>query len=87
MKASVLNSRLLRGAALAVITTAACGIATAQTADQTTPARTQADGQGEDERDVVTITGTLIRGVAPTGTNVINVDSESIDGVRRRLGE
>jgi len=78
MKASVLNTRLLRGAALAVMTTAACGIASAQTVEQTPGAQAQADDQGDAERDVVTVTGTLIRGVAPTGTNVINVDSEAI---------
>lgn len=32
---------------------------------------------GQDQRDIV-VTGTLLRGVAPTGTNVIGVDRETI---------
>jgi iron complex outermembrane receptor protein len=51
---------------------------------QTTPADSQATGDSQaadsadqGEKDIV-VTGTLIRGIAPTGTNVIGVDREQI---------
>lgn len=76
MKVNALNSRLLRGAALAVVAMAACGVASAQT--QPVSQEPPAAGEEEAEGDVVVVTGTLLRGVAPTGTNVVSVDSEAI---------
>lgn len=75
MKASTLGNRLLRGAALAIMAGAACGIAQAQVVETVTQTQGQ---ETESEGDVVTVTGTLIRGVAPTGTNVVAVDQEAI---------
>lgn len=74
MKISTLGSRLLRTAAFTIMAGAACGIAQAQVVATTV----EQDPETEADRDVVTITGTLIRGVAPTGTNVVEVDSEDI---------
>lgn len=75
MKSRTLGNRLLCGAAFAIIAGAACGIAQAQVVEMAAEPPEQEAGA---DHDVVTVTGTLIRGVAPTGTNVVALDSEAI---------
>lgn len=57
---------------------ATAGTAQAQTAAATDTIGAQPDAQAaEDQADVV-VTGTLLRGVAPTGTNVIGITQDTI---------
>src|SRR5436305_1104520 len=57
---------------------ATAGTAQAQTAAATDTIGAQPDAQPtEDQADVV-VTGTLLRGVAPTGTNVIGITQDTI---------
>jgi iron complex outermembrane receptor protein len=55
----------------------ACAIPTvAQAQDE--PAVAQAQDEPEDDSNQIVVTGTLIRGVAPTGTQVVSVSAEDI---------
>ncbi|MDG2532139.1 TonB-dependent receptor [Sphingomonas sp. HITSZ_GF] len=66
---------------LALATMLAAGAAHAQTAPATATATTEA-AQAEDttaeQQENIIVTGTLLRGVAPTGTNVIGVNRDTI---------
>lgn len=66
--------RLLATTALVVLGVGSAGAAMAQTAP--TPSEPQ-DDEAVEIGEVV-VTGTLLRGVAPTGTNVVSVDREDI---------
>ncbi|PQZ84549.1 MULTISPECIES: TonB-dependent siderophore receptor [unclassified Brevundimonas] len=70
------RTHLSCGAAVVAITLAA-GSATAQTAPAQAPAQTPAPGEATEVGDVV-VTGTSLRGVAPSGTNVVVVTREEI---------
>lgn len=71
MRNAPLNTRLLATTAMVVIGLSAAGAASAQTAP--TP-----DGAAATEVDDIVVTGTLLRGVAPTGTNVVSMGRQDV---------
>jgi iron complex outermembrane receptor protein len=74
MRNATLTMRLLATTALVVLGVSAAGAAAAQVA----PAPSSAPEDEPVAIDDVVVTGTLLRGVAPTGTNVVSVDREDI---------
>jgi len=74
MRNASLNTRLLATTALVVFGLSAAGAASAQTT--TTPAA--ADAEAASQVDDVVVTGTLLRGVAPTGTNVVSMGRDEV---------
>lgn len=74
MRNPSLNTRLLATSALVVLGLSVAGAAAAQT---TTPAIEAAEPEVAKVDDIV-VTGTLLRGVAPTGTNVVSVDRQDV---------
>ncbi|WP_133244784.1 TonB-dependent receptor domain-containing protein [Caulobacter radicis] len=68
------NTRYLAGASALVIAIAA----QAAVAQTTAPAQEQGPSASETQVEEVVVTGTLIRGVAPTGANVIGMNREAI---------
>lgn len=71
MRNAPLNTRLLATTAMVVIGLSAAGAASAQTA----PAP---DSAAATEVDDIVVTGTLLRGVAPTGTNVVSMGRQDV---------
>ena len=79
MRNSSLNKRLLATSALVVMGVALAGAATAQTAvANAATARSPGEPEVAVDVDDVVVTGTLLRGVAPTGTNVVGVDRQDV---------
>lgn len=74
MRHSSLTMRLLATTALVCLGAASAGAAAAQDA----PAPTSAQEDEAVEVGEIVVTGTLLRGVAPTGTNVVSVGREDI---------
>jgi iron complex outermembrane receptor protein len=77
MRFSEFNRRLAMGAALAALLPAA---AMAQSTEQTQDATESAssNGEGASVATDIVVTGTLIRGIAPAGSNVLGISEESV---------
>ncbi|MET4685243.1 TonB-dependent receptor domain-containing protein [Brevundimonas faecalis] len=74
MRNASLNAKLSATTALVVLSMAAAHGAAAQTR----PASAGAEPESTTQVDDVVVTGTLLRGVAPTGTNVVSMGREDV---------
>src|SRR5688500_2153830 len=70
--------RLMLLASASSITFAPLGVHAQAAQDEPDTAVTNADPDSSQNSENIVVTGTLIRGVAPTGTNVIGVSQEDI---------
>src|SRR5882757_11354848 len=62
----------------AAVMLAASGAAHAQAVTGDSPAQAAPDSDNQKPNDDIVVTGTLIRGIAPTGTDVISIDRQKI---------
>ena len=74
MRKSFSSKFLMTSAAVAVLSVIATGVAAQDASPEVSPNT----GDDATEVDEIVVTGTLLRGVAPTGTNVVGVTREDI---------
>lgn len=77
MRFSDFNRRLAMSAAIAALLPAAAMAQSTETSQQATESATS-DSEGATANTDIVVTGTLIRGIAPAGSNVLGIAEESV---------